>query len=171
MLVVVYKDELFWKDYLWMSKLHPFNLLYGRDKGKGKKESSDIMWGIALLCDYDSPYKHLEWGERVKIVSEIYKVDIEDELIKECIDKYYFLQRDSVRRYLEEFDRKLDDRRNYMNGMGYSKENWEELDKMLISTDKIMLQRDKIIQMINKESVTKIRGELELSMMEKNELK
>lgn len=162
----IYKDELFWKDYLWMSKLHPFSELYKGDKSKGKKDSSEIMWGVSLLCDYDSPYKHLELKERVKIVG----IDVESGLIKECMSKYYFLQRNSVRRYLEEFDRKLDDRRDYMNGLSYGDDNWETLDKMLISTDKIMLQRDKIIQMINKESIAEIRGGLELTMIEKREL-
>lgn len=171
----IYIDENFWKQVPQLTSIEPFSSIYLADKSKTKGKSSLLMWAVASIADYDSILRNLPMKERVKqVVRDILKdklLDYTDEVtFQNLIKTYTYLQRNSANRYLDDWDMKMEERREYIKSLEYNAENCELIDKLLINTDKLILQRDKIIQQINKEKDTSIRGNMELSMLETGEL-
>ncbi|MCS7085006.1 MAG: hypothetical protein NZ534_02865, partial [Bacteroidia bacterium] len=68
-----------------------------------------------MAFDYDSPLSAMEENERIKLLKEGLLKSLDDsELIQECKEAFYLIQRDSIRRYLVEWDEKLDERRRFI---------------------------------------------------------
>lgn len=133
---------------------------------------SQIMWAIALVYDYDSLYYNLQEDERKLLIAKDYLkepdfFEINEKPLRPVIKKYMFLQRDSERRYLNEWNNKVDE-------ISVAIKKWKATDKNL---DKIMVamkkqkelleQKDEIMDRIAKRmSSDEIRGGGELSLIE-----
>jgi hypothetical protein len=161
-------DENFWDRHPEFKVMEPFKSLY---KSQGKERSSRIMWGIALCYDYESRLMGLEERERLEIAeNDVWGFRLDEGILSALKEKYLFLQRDSLRRYLYEWDLKLDERREFIKSLSYNEENWDKLDKMLLSTEKLLLQREAIKNMVESRESEDFRGKINPSLLERNEI-
>ena len=169
-----YIDENFWKSHPDLN-LGAFAKLQKNDKSKDKKQSSLVMWAIALIWDLDSKYAKIEEKDRIKLISkevlnnETFFTDT-PEKYTEVIEFYKYIQRDAPKRVLESFDKDLDERREFMESMVYDESTWEQKDKMWLATQKLMEQREKLVAMVSRTQETKIKGGKQLGLLETQEL-
>ncbi len=95
-----------------------FALIHKIDKGD--KESSKLMWSIALIADYQSKYFHMSQAARVNMVFKDFMkspktyVD-KKELIDPAIKFYATMQEDCLERELAEFAYGLEVRKTGIN--------------------------------------------------------
>ena len=90
-----------------------------------------MKW-VALVCDYESPYRHFTESERKKAVSKdlynTYKWDGETKpKVLAAVDKYKELQFDPLDEQLIAFNKKITQFTTYMNNMHIDEETAEGL--------------------------------------------
>lgn len=145
-------------------------------KAKYKKESSNIMWALALVYDYDSKFFNIPENERVELICKDYlgdpsffssnKVDI-----LPAIRAYDKLQEDSERRYLRIWSDKVEEITKVLKDTPVDVDNIENITKMLLLQEKLMEQKDKIEERLQKkEAKSRLRGGATASLLESGEL-
>tara|TARA_R110000737_G_scaffold320677_1_gene332317 strand:+ start:352 stop:888 length:537 start_codon:yes stop_codon:yes gene_type:complete len=130
-----------------------------------------LKW-VALVCDYDSPYRHFTEVERKKAVSK----DLYDKYewygttrpeILAAIDKYKQLQFDPLDEQLIAFNLKISQFTTYMNNMHIDEETAEGLQKIMIGIEKIYKTRQTLVDAIERRGERqKIVGDKKLSFLE-----
>lgn len=164
-------DENYWSLHPQMKTIKVFRDLYERDKKKSKKESSIMMWAVALMVDphEQNPWRNTNPLDRAKLIAEDYVGDVnfpwEDEDIQLLIDTYKDHCLTAGERALISLEKKLTDRARFIDDTDYSMDEYNEetgkidkgtadqLDKMMVNSSKIFEQLDKIAEMMNKESI------------------
>ena len=94
------------------------------------------MWAIALVVDVDSDYYGMEDEEKMQLVAEDWLEEPEfkwEEYIK-TIEAYMGIVDGPVRRSIRDWGRKLDERREFMNGLSYDLKNAKIIDDLMKST-------------------------------------
>ena len=130
-----------------------------------------LKW-IALIYDYDSPYRHFTESERIKAVSlDIYgnvkwKEEKREE-IKAAVVKYRQLQFDPLDEQLLAFNNKIDQFTTYMNNMPITQDTAQDLQKLMIGIEKILKTRQTLLDAIEKRGERKkIVGDKGMSFLE-----
>jgi len=157
-------NKNFWEVNPEFLSLKSCKRIYDKDS-EDKEESSKIMWAIYMIYDYDSLYSNMELKERINKV-EHNILDHEgffeahwDE-VKDIVDDYNDLQSLSEKRYLETFERKLDERRKFLNTVSYRLEGDdasknikvnEHIDRMLVNSNELMKQYETIMERMQKQ--------------------
>ena len=115
---------------------------------KEKFGPTALKW-VALVCDYDSPYRHFVERERVKSVSK--KVfdkyewkGIKNEKIAVAINKYKELQFDPLDAQLVAFNEKIDEYTRLMRDTRINEDNAESMQKIMIGIEKVLNTRERI---------------------------
>lgn len=171
MVKTFFTDENFWEKLSELTNIEPFKTLYKEDKSKNKEKSSKIMWGIALCYDYNSKLRNLTEQERLNIIEkDVWNGRLSEDLLITLKNSYNKLQQNSIRRYIAEWDEKLDERRLFIKNLTYDEKTWDVIDKMLLSTEKLILQRESIIKMVEKIESETTRGDVKPSLLEKDEI-
>ena len=139
---------------------------------KSDKLGASAMKWVALVCDYDSPYRHFIEVERVKAVSK----DLYDKYdwygakrpeILAAIDKYKQLQFDPLDEQLIAFNLKISQFTTYMNNMHIDEDTAEGLQKIMIGIEKICKTRQTLVDAIERRGERqKIVGDKKLSFLE-----
>ena len=130
-----------------------------------------LKW-VALVCDYDSPYRHFTESERKKAVSrDLYgKYEWYGEKRPEvlaAIDKYKQLQFDPLDEQLIAFNTKISQFTTYMNNMHIDEDTAEGLQKIMIGIEKIYKTRQTLVDAIERRGERqKIVGNKKLSFLE-----
>tara|TARA_R110000744_G_scaffold52693_4_gene112803 strand:- start:4489 stop:5022 length:534 start_codon:yes stop_codon:yes gene_type:complete len=130
-----------------------------------------LKW-VALIYDYDSPYRHFIESERVKAVSlDIYGnfewEGKERKEIKAAIEKYKYLQFDPLDEQLLAFNRKIDQFTNFMNKMIITQDTAQDIQKIMIGIEKILKTRQTLLDAIEKRGERKkIVGDKGMSFLE-----
>lgn len=130
-----------------------------------------LKW-IALIYDYDSPYRHFIESERVKAVSlDLYgEVKWKEEgrkEIKDAVKKYRELQFDPLDEQLIAFNKKIDQFTLYMNDMRITEDTAQDLQKIMIGIEKILKTRQTLLDAIEKRGERKkIVGDKGMSFLE-----
>jgi len=131
-----------------------------------------IKW-VALVCDYESPYRHFTEGERKKAVSKDLYGDYKwkgekSPVLLAAIDKYNELQFDPLDEQLMAFNKKINQFTTYMNGMHIDEDTAESLQKIMIGIEKIYKTRQTLIDAIDRRGERqKIAGDKKLSFLER----
>ncbi len=119
-----------------------FKEYYKADKSRGKKDSSVVMWWVALCYDMDRDNK---W--RGQLLSEKQPMIAEElglgdkflakrgEEVAALIAAYVKFADTAAKRQLRSLERKLDEKTETLDGMHY-KDDPEGIDKMLASNEK-----------------------------------
>ena len=134
----------------------------------GKK---GILW-VALVCDYDSPYRHFVERERVKSVSKAVfdKFEwkgIKSQSIANAISKYKELQFDPLDAQLIAFNEKIDEYTRLMRTVTITEDNAESMQKIMIGIEKVLNTRQKLLDAIERRGERKkIKGEAKMSYLE-----
>lgn len=131
-----------------------------------------MKW-IALVCDYESPYRHFIESERKKAVSkDLYDTynwkGEKDAKVIAAVDKYQYLQFDPLDEQLGAFNRKIAQFTDYMNGMDIDEDTAEGLQKIMIGIEKIYKTRQTLVDAIERRGERKkVAGNKSLSMLER----
>jgi hypothetical protein len=139
---------------------------------KADKLGATALKWVALVCDYDSPYRHFTEVERKKAVSK----DLYDKYewygttrpeILAALDKYKQLQFDPLDEQLIAFNLKISQFTTYMNNMHIDEETAEGLQKIMIGIEKIYKTRQTLVDAIERRGERqKIVGDKKLSFLE-----
>jgi hypothetical protein len=132
---------------------------------------SALKW-VALIYDYDSPYRHFTEKERIKAVSfDLYgnfnwKEQMRKEIIS-AVKKYRELQFDPLDEQLMAFNNKIDQFTVYMNDMPINEDTAQDLQKLMIGIEKILKTRQTLLDAIEKRGERKkIVGDKGMSLLE-----
>jgi hypothetical protein len=131
-----------------------------------------MKW-VALVYDYESPYRHYNELERKKAVShDLYNTYDWKSLNKleiiEATKKYLKLQYDPLDEQLRAFNIKIDQFTDFMNDMEVNEESAESLQKIMIGIEKILKTRQSLLDAIERRGERqKIAGDKLLSFLEK----
>jgi len=174
----------FWDKNYQIALMSPFKKLYQRDKSKDKDISSKEMWCLWLWCDTSSENKMRRLNEDTKkdaILTYYPEFDFDDEVIKECIEKYeLFLLTPAAKAFKEE-EESLIKRAKFIKNTEYTFDSVEkdakgavvyvagkpmvrkgtakDLDSMRANTLKLYQQYDEVRKMfIDEESNLRIWG-------------
>lgn len=126
-----------------------FKDLYKKDKSRNRKDSSKMMWFIALTNDIASTFYNLPIQERYEVIGEDYMDNIQyykDHLktLDPLIHDYIKLTTTAIDRHLLEWDARLEDRTKFLATTSYDLDNFDKLDKMNANTIAVFKNLDKI---------------------------
>ena len=139
---------------------------------KEKFGPTALKW-VALVYDYESPYRHYSEAERVKAVSkDLYDTynwsGVKDASLKAASDKYNELQFDPLDEQLIAFNKKINQFTNLIDSMHLDEENAELLQKLMIGVEKILKTRQSLLDAIDRRGERqKIAGDKGLSFLER----
>lgn len=150
----------------------PFNQLYENDS-KNKSQSSKDMWCITWLNDSDeevNKYYRLSKKERLEVCKSFNsKFDENDDLIKECIEKYpYLLLTADELAYKMQKDQ-LVELSIYLNSLPINEDTVELLVKLKAQMPKIFADFEKVEkQFMKQKGESRVRGGRNETIREKN---
>jgi len=131
---------------------------------------SRICWALVLDTHPTSIYRNIDTPTRRKFIEDIYTnfpMDWEKhDPIRELFKELFLTKK---KRYLVAWEDKLDERQTYMASQPYSSNNFEELDKMMGSTDKMWKQYLSCLKDVEEEDNQAMGGAQE-SLSEKGEI-
>ena len=139
---------------------------------KEKFGPTALKW-VALVYDYESPYRHYSENERVKAVSkDLYDTynwsGTKDATLKAACDKYNELQFDPLDEQLIAFNKKINQFTALIDSMHLDEENAELLQKLMIGVEKILKTRQSLLDAIDRRGERqKIAGDKGLSFLER----
>ena len=131
-----------------------------------------LKW-VALVYDYESPYRHYSESERKKAVSkDLYDtfkwVGQKNLTLQAACEKYKKLQFDPLDEQLIAFNVKIIQFTDYMNNMRVNEESAESLQKIMIGIEKILKTRQSLLDAIERRGERqKIAGDKDLSFLER----
>lgn len=135
-------DENFWELYPDFKLALSFKDIYKSDKSRNKESSSRLMWFTALTTDLNSRYYNLPEEERFAVIGGDYMDDEQyykhnTEKVDRLIEDYIKLQFTAAQRQLREWDKKQDERSQFIANLKYDLNTYEDLDKMAVNTKRI----------------------------------
>tara|TARA_R110000824_G_scaffold247088_3_gene436225 strand:+ start:941 stop:1471 length:531 start_codon:yes stop_codon:yes gene_type:complete len=139
---------------------------------KEKFGPTALKW-VALVYDYESPYKHYNEEERKKAVSkDLYdtfkwKGEKDPSLLIAC-DRYRELQFDPLDEQLLAFNKKINEFTEYMSQLPVTEDTADGLQKLMIGIEKILKTRQALLDAIERRGARqKIAGDKGLSFLER----
>lgn len=168
-------DENFWNCHPEL-KTREFLDFYKGDNSKGKSRSSIIMWCIAMIFDDESKYYNLlmegENGKASIVFGSFMNNENYYQENRELVDglgKYYeILCSTPAKRHLKAIENLLDNRTQYLQDNKYttlpSVKDAVDLDKLVMSTDKITETYENAVKRLAKEKNTKTKGNTKKSL-------
>lgn len=165
----------FWKVNPQLKMPESFNKLYKEDKSKGKKNSSQLMWAIALCYDPNSKFYNLiEKARKTLVEQDFAKEKIDWKGLEPQIELYKSLFMSQATRSLDNWKLKLEERDNYLNSIPYRDldlKGAKDLDDLIANTPKLYVQYNKILEQLSEEAAKgATRGNVPESASEKKEL-
>ena len=131
-----------------------------------------LKW-VALVFDYESPYRHYNESERKKAVSkDLYDtfkwVGEKNLTLQAACEKYKKLQFDPLDEQLMAFNAKIMQFTDFMNDMRVDEDSAESLQKIMIGIEKILKTRQSLLDAIERRGERqKIAGDKDLSFLER----
>ncbi len=166
----------FWDECSQLLAVSPFREFMQRDPSEGKSESSNLMWAIAFVYDYDSSYAKQPLEDRIVLIENDFLKDKgyfekKKNALEGLIDGYNKFQYDSPRRSLAEWNASMDKRSKFLKDTPYTLENAAVLDKIHSNTNKLFEDLDRIKESIEKADATlKNKGGIITSLLEDGDL-
>jgi len=151
---------------------HPvLKLLHKGDKTRGKKESSRIMWAVALATDFSSKYKGIEIEGRKDLIAKEYLEDpkFDWDSVQKYIDVWItFLS--PAQKHLVLWERILQEKSLYMETLNYA-EHGMELEKMLKTNGDLYSELTRLNKMLaEEEGAGHVKGGAHESLSETGEI-
>ena len=140
---------------------------------KTEKLGSVALKWVALVFDYESPYRHYSESERKKAVSkDLYDtfkwVGEKNLTLQAACEKYKRLQFDPLDEQLMAFNAKIMQFTDFMNDMKVDEDSAESLQKIMIGIEKILKTRQSLLDAIERRGERqKIAGDKNLSFLER----
>ncbi len=142
----------FWKQNPQFTTIEPYQTLYKEDKSKTKDDSSKHMWAYSLLCDTESKYRQVGYAQRKELIARDYLKDKKFDWTQhqKFIDGWE-LFKTPMEKQLEQWKRFIHEKNELMSTMKLTEDNWETIEKMVLSNGKLQDEYDKITKRINQE--------------------
>lgn len=134
---------------------------------------SSTMWAITLIYHPQSKFRNVSFPERKKIIEEDYllkELDIEDEKIAKAIEVFNKHCLTKKQQFLNNWERKLEEREEFIGNIEYNANTYELLDKMMASTQKLWQQYFQCLKDVNEEASTYVTGNSIESLSESGEI-
>lgn len=166
-------SKSFWSVHPGLKNFEPFKSFY-KDKG-----SSRVMWAIALVYDYESDLFNAPLFDRMDIVETDFLDDggffeREDKLLSPLVKKYSFLQRTSEIRYLDVWNKKVDEIVDVIKEEKMTLDNIKDFTAILLKVEGLLDQRDSINRRMakrkEKDGDSSLIGGGVLSLMEEGKI-
>lgn len=150
----------YWESDNQLATIGVFKELYESDKTKKKTTSSQIMWAVAFYCHPESRLAKFSEVEKKQLIeSDIIGEKVMWENIEKYIKAYEKLYLTQAKRSLQNWNRKLEERDNYLNSMPYHELTLDDaklLDALLANTPKLYTQYEDIMEKISDENAKSI---------------
>jgi hypothetical protein len=161
-----------------------FAKLYNSDKSKEKKDSSQIMWAIALLLDSDSKFFNLPEEDRKNLIKKDYLKNEKFSFMvyKDAVDMYSQLILTPAKRALAGWNDKITERDQFLRETPYTlgdigdKGNWvggtaDVIDRMMSNTKKLYDDYQRIIEDLEEEKTKESgKGNRKASLADSGEI-
>jgi hypothetical protein len=159
----------FWTINPNFKEFQPFKDFYKSDKSTAKKDSSTLMWTIALIYHPRSQFANLLEKDAITIVEKDYYKNVFDkDKYKELIYQFNELCLSKGRKLVRSWEDKLQQRARFIDNMNYDLDSFEVLDKALINTQKLFEGYSKALaELSNDSDEGKTKGDAEESLAEK----
>lgn len=137
-------DVNFWEHNPQLRYVENFSELHKGDKSRGKADSSQLMWAIALLMDKskNNNFRNMPEEERRFQLAKYFlkddKFSWENPKIRTLIDTYEKCIMTQPMRSIRNLEEKMKERDVLIQQTPYNMDTAEELDKMIIGTHKII---------------------------------
>ena len=158
-------DNNFWSEFPDYKVTNPFKEVHTSDKSKGKKDSSLMMWFVRHCYDPASKYFKLPVEDKHYIIGQDFCGDAKfydknKKVLDMLIDAYCKLELTALQRHMMVWNKLLDKRTKFLESVEeYDLENFEDLDKMAVGTDKVYATIKKIeIDMAKEDSNGAVKG-------------
>lgn len=150
-------DQNFWELNPQFKVALSFKDLYKKDKSRGRKDSSALMWFIAYTNDIGSTFYNLPIQERYEVIGEDYMNDINfykshTTILEPLIKDYIKLSTTAIDRHLLEWNERLEDRTQFLAKTKYDLDNFDKLDKMNANTINVFKNLETIKDSLAKEA-------------------
>lgn len=159
-------NENYWDMNPMMTTIKIFKDLHKKDKSKNKSNSSKIMWAIAMYCDphEENPWRDVNEKDKKTLISEEFvgdeKFSFDDKNINELVDEYKNRCLTIPEKEFIRLQIKIQQRSKFISDKTYTLDEYDstgklvkgtadQLDKMLVNTNKIYEQMAKIEKMLN----------------------
>lgn len=132
-------ENSFWEEHPDVKIIEPFKGLYNKDKSRGKKDSSTMMWFISLCYSLSSKFYKQPIEEKYPTIGEDFCGDINyyennkkaiDDLLPEFI-KWTFSE---GQQHVHELKQLIHRRTMFIKTQEYDLDNYDKLDKMIANT-------------------------------------
>ena len=138
-----------------LSTIGVFKELYEGDKSKKKVDSSLTMWAVAFFAHPDSRLYNLSTSDRKEIIeTDVVKREMNWIKLSIYIDAFRKLNLTQLKRSLEKWKDKLEERDDYLTSLPYKTLELKEatdLDKLIANTPKLFQNYMDIQEMVNQE--------------------
>lgn len=136
-------EENFWQLYPDLLFIGEFKEYYKSDKSRGKKDSSSVMWAIAMLIDKskNNRFRNLPEGEKKEQLSKHFleneSFDWDSPKNRILIETYEKMILSQAMRSLRNWESKMKERDEFIKNTPYNIDTFEGLDKMLSAYPKM----------------------------------
>ena len=160
--------NLFWEVNPEFKFTEPYDNYY--NSSENKDYTSEVMWAIYLFCDIKSPKIRLRKDEREEDIKKYFLRDetFSFEQYNGLVEAYPKVVMTKIQRELKVWHDKIEERSKLLEGMAYSLDTFEALDKMLKDSKPIWDAFGKVYKEYQEENIeTRARGGREESFTEK----
>ncbi len=123
-----------------------YNKLYTEDKSKNKSHSSQLMWALAFLCDFDSKYRQLPFDARKDLIAKdiLKSPKFKWDTLKDQINGWDIFK-SSAQRQMMEWERLINEKSIFMTTLKYNNiDTGKDIEKLLLSNDALYTSYEKI---------------------------
>lgn len=133
-----------------------------------KPTLSQVMWAIALMYDYDTPYFNYPEPDRLENALERTSLPKDYKLPVSEIDQYDRLQYDSERRFYRTWSDTTDAMERFLKQIkdNITLDTYADVNKIQGELAKQLKQKDEYLDRINKKKKDNVRGDKELGGLE-----
>lgn len=134
---------------------------------------SKTMWALALLLHPMSKFRNANFLERKKLIEDDFlqgPLDLESEELIPIVEKFTELCLTKKQQFLNNWERKLEEREEFIGNIEYNANTYELLDKMMGSTQKLWQQYFQCLKDVSEEASTYITGGSMESLSESGEI-
>ena len=116
-------------------------ITFGEIKDLYPDSYTKVMWAIALDAHPKSIYRNVSTQERRGLIEKEYlNESIKWKELESYIETFNKLVLTQKERFLVEWEKKLEERQQFIAAIPYNEETYEILDKMMASTEKMWKQ-------------------------------
>lgn len=175
MLVEQQKDKLFWdieNGIIFSNFITMKDLI----EEYGLKKSSDIMYAILYVYDWESPFATMVESERIEqvekeVLQEEGFFEDNEHLIGKAIEFIQKLQETSEIRYIKSLEKMMEERRVLLENTPVTIQNIKAIDDALKNSDILLEKKDLLLARLKGSGENEVKGGQRLSLLAKGVIK